>query len=399
MDPFVDFMGIPKAATNSNGDEVIRYIRPEHLVNLDVEAMFFDEINRSRKQIRNAIMELLQFKTLNGQAVFPNLKFIWAAVNPDSDKDEDAVYDTERLDPAQRDRFQVHVEIPFECDQEYFTKKFGKDNARAAIAWWKEIPKQVKDLVSPRRLDYALEMQQIGGDVRDILPQQSNPTKLLDQLRFGSLDDNIRIWAEQNKIEEVRKFMANANNYGMAKDKILKSPHIGFYLPLVPKEHLSALFVREEKVREIVYKKHKKDGEYNEFLEGLKQTKVLQSQEQATQLAKALAERKAIMAGTVGLKTPQQIINDLGRGRTKEQAYADIMKLWEKTKPNLSTMIEDDQRSWYMLVLNITEGRWEGPLMRDMPGIFPLIRELYEAHDLTSFYPKYSKLMERLHIV
>ena len=114
MDPWVDFIGCPKEKVE-DGKSYLELIRPKEFQNDEIEAIFFDEYNRSHKKVRNAVMELIQFKSINGRK-FENLRFIWAAINPE-DEDE---YDVEALDPAQKDRFHVHVEVPYKPDLVYF---------------------------------------------------------------------------------------------------------------------------------------------------------------------------------------------------------------------------------------------------------------------------------------
>jgi hypothetical protein len=91
-------------------------------------------------------MELIQFKSINGRK-FPNLKVVWAAINPSDDDEE---YDVEELDGAQIDRFQVRIKVPFFPDIEYFENKFGKDWSKSAHEWWNGMPDKAKKLVSPR---------------------------------------------------------------------------------------------------------------------------------------------------------------------------------------------------------------------------------------------------------
>ena len=103
LDPWTDFIGIPKKVTNEDGEDHLEYIRPEYM-NDKLEAIFMDEYNRTNPKVRNALMELIQFKSINGRK-FPNLKVVWAACNPPSD--DDFNYDVEEVDEAQGDRFQI----------------------------------------------------------------------------------------------------------------------------------------------------------------------------------------------------------------------------------------------------------------------------------------------------
>ncbi len=65
---------------------------------------------------------------------FNNLKIIWAAINPEDDEDE--VYDVEKLDPAQIDRFHVRVDIPYAVSTKYFKDKYDGAGI-AAVDWWR----------------------------------------------------------------------------------------------------------------------------------------------------------------------------------------------------------------------------------------------------------------------
>lgn len=184
LDPWTDFIGIPKKTTNASGEDILDYIRPDYM-NDNLEAIFMDEYNRSPKAVRNALMELIQFKSINGRS-FPNLKLVWAACNPDIDDS----YDVDEIDPAQGDRFQIIVNIPYKPNPKYFTSKYGSDISNQAITWWKNQPESAKELVSPRRLDYAIEYLKEGGDVSDILPINSDVTTFKSSIiAFPSLQE------------------------------------------------------------------------------------------------------------------------------------------------------------------------------------------------------------------
>lgn len=157
MDPYVDFVGIPMQVENEQGDEVIRCIRPEHISD-DVEVFVFDEFNRSHSKIRNAVMELIQSKSINGRK-FPNLKVVWAAINP---SDHENSYDVEDLDPAQADRFHMHIHLPYEADESYFKREHGA-TGEAAVQWWKLLERENKKVISPRRLEYGVSAYNEGA--------------------------------------------------------------------------------------------------------------------------------------------------------------------------------------------------------------------------------------------
>lgn len=69
-----------------------------------IEAIFFDDIDRMPKRLRNDVFELLRSKRED----FPSLKVIWAAVNMADDGDE---FDLETSDPAHAEHFDITVDV------------------------------------------------------------------------------------------------------------------------------------------------------------------------------------------------------------------------------------------------------------------------------------------------
>jgi len=167
LDPWVDFIGIPKSYTRPDGKEVFKIIPPEHFSgDEEIQAIFFDEINRADEKTLNAVMELIQFKSINGRK-FPHLKCVWAAENPADDADQS--YSVQPLDPAQRDRFQIQMVVPEELNTSYFTSKFDKEVFSVASAWWAKNHTKV----SPRRLDEMLTGHIRGFDLDDFSPHST----------------------------------------------------------------------------------------------------------------------------------------------------------------------------------------------------------------------------------
>ncbi len=207
MDPWVDFIGVPKEKIDENGMAYLDLIRPHDLAADEVEAIFFDELNRAHKKIRNAVMELIQFKSINGKK-FKNLKIVWAAINPDN---EEGTYDVEKMDPAQIDRFQVHLDISPEPDVAFFKQTFGPQGERA-VKWWLSLEEKIRAYVSPRRLEYALQMLNSGGDPRTVLDGRVNVSNFVSTMSKG---DPLEICNDlvKKSPEEVRRFLMENNNF------------------------------------------------------------------------------------------------------------------------------------------------------------------------------------------
>lgn len=236
MDPWIDFIGVPREM--KDGDKTyLDLIRPKDFANDEVEAIFLDEYNRAHKKVRNAVMELIQFKSINGHK-FPNLKVVWAAINPD-----DGNYDTEGMDAAQKDRFHVQIVVPYLPDRNYFANKYGADWSEAACSWWEQLSQEVQKEVSPRRLDYALQILKLGGNIRGtVLPEKSGVTKLLQSLQDGPTERKFNEIFDKKDSAEMKKFLANENNYADCKDLITSTDlHVAFCLPLLPLEKQMSL--------------------------------------------------------------------------------------------------------------------------------------------------------------
>lgn len=285
MDPWVDFIGVPKEKRNisseqllivkdlisinhslavewivsnwglsddsanqivtsvaKESDSYLELIRPLVFATGEIEALFFDEFNRSPKKVRNAVMELLQFKSINGH-IFPKLRIIWAAINPD--ECDGSTYDVEKIDPAQRDRFHVFVNVPYKPNVEWFRANYGEKIANAAVQWWDEL--ENKDEVSPRRLQYALDTYLKKGDMRDVLPASSNVSKLFNALGSGPILERLEKLLVTDNQQESIEFLSNENNFASAIKYIVKSKILSsYFLPLIPKEKIAMLLSQND---------------------------------------------------------------------------------------------------------------------------------------------------------
>ena len=242
MDPWVDFIGVPKEE-----DGFLKLIRPK-ILSKPVDAIFLDEYNRSGKKVRNAVMELIQFGTINGEPL-AGIKMVWVAVNPEDDA---KTYDVERLDPAQADRFVVKVNIPYKPVASYFKGKYG-ELGRYAISWWNELPTKQKKMVSPRRLDYALDMYINKGDLHYVLDQSTNIPKLLEQLKLGPVSDRLNTLVSSKSDDEITKFFEQENNFSSCIKTILgNSAMISKFMPLLPYEKVAMLGNKHKKVAEFI---------------------------------------------------------------------------------------------------------------------------------------------------
>lgn len=170
IDPWSDLVGVPvPERVGGTGQDsqrwVLRFVRPEDL--LLAELIYFDELNRSHPKVQNAVLEAIQFRSINGVPL-PNLKMVWAAINPAGD-----MYQVTELDPALWDRFHVHLMVPAQPSVVYFRDKAGIPHkvAQALVNWWHfDLNDDLRRMVSPRRLEYMGKMFVAGIELQHSLP-------------------------------------------------------------------------------------------------------------------------------------------------------------------------------------------------------------------------------------
>lgn len=262
LDPFTDLIGIPKEKI-VNGEPIIAYVRPEGLQN-DVEAIFVDEYNRSHKKVRNAIMELVQFKRING-VKFPNLKVVWVACNPPQDSDDDDndfKYDVEEVDPAQLDRFHVTVRVKDTPNWKYLASLFGDENSSRAKEWFDTLPKGI--YISPRRVEYA--MKAIIEDklsATHLLPKEANPRNLDDKLKRTALTILLEKTTNTDALEKIFRDSKNQAEliHLFKTDTAFRKKWIMFYT-FVSRESVKAAISSEglEKLFGITFDIHSAHG-------------------------------------------------------------------------------------------------------------------------------------------
>lgn len=181
LDPFTDLVGVPFARTDENGVEHLKMVRPRDID--DAEIIFMDEFNRADSKVHNALMEIIQFGSINGEPL-PNLKMVWAAMNPPG-----AEYDVDELDPALLDRFDIYEDVSARPSVDYMVSKGIRQGvAQALVAWWRDQDRDrrnVTEVISPRRLEKIGLVYEKTGDFKSAIPNWFNVerNKLRDMLQ------------------------------------------------------------------------------------------------------------------------------------------------------------------------------------------------------------------------
>lgn len=230
LDPFADLVGIPVPNTVT---KIVEYYRPKEIDQAQV--IFFDELNRADPKTINAVMEIIQFRTINGDPLI-NLKCIVAAINP-----VDMGYNTEELDIAVRDRFDFFLTSEVVADYSFFKNKFGASVARTAIDLFKDYQSSYKEAqrskkntlgyFSPRRLEKVLDafMQFQTAEViaaslpDDIIIAHKHWAMRLEEAIVGVKKININLDEAVSNAKELIKLVPSELRKKQNQDPLLKT--------------------------------------------------------------------------------------------------------------------------------------------------------------------------------
>lgn len=192
LDPWAELVGIPVPDKESGK---VKFYRPEDLE--DAEFVFFDELNRAHPRVLNTVLEIIQFKSINGVPL-KNLKMVWAAVNPPGED-----YQVEELDPALLDRFHIYVNMKPEINSQYLKSKISEPVVKIVKDWWENDLSDVqRKTITPRRIEYIGLMIDKNISWRDALPigQRFPVEELIKKIRVMNKEDDDIDWTKENII-------------------------------------------------------------------------------------------------------------------------------------------------------------------------------------------------------
>jgi len=177
LDPYTELCGVPVPRTDDQGREYLKLVRPIDIDEADI--VFFDELNRARPEVQDAVLEIINEGTINGE-LLPKLKCCIAAINPPNGE-----YKVDELDPALMDRFDAYIEFTPRPSVAYMSQRVPKEVAQALKAWWDDHRKNKRDhYISPRRL------MKIG----EIFVTHKNKRAVLQALPPGGKYDSNKLY-------------------------------------------------------------------------------------------------------------------------------------------------------------------------------------------------------------
>lgn len=220
LDPYVDLTGVPVPDLKN---KTLELLRPREIDEADV--IMFDELNRADDKTLNALFELIQFRSINGEKL-PNLKCVVSAINPN-----DGDYAVNDMDIALVDRFDVYMTANAHIDMPYFKKKFGINVASVVNSVWNDYEKKRVSAsrnsrnetayISPRRMEKIVSNFMVLPSVTTIsetLPPNVNivPMELYTKLTNAIKGNAIK---ETPKLSGIEKLIASDSLRTAAKRK------------------------------------------------------------------------------------------------------------------------------------------------------------------------------------
>lgn len=204
MDPYLDLIGAPKEETIIINDKPVHVLGtslPKTFAADELDAIFVDELNRGKRETLNGLLELIQMKSIRGYKL-NRLKVVWSAINPYNAEldEEEQIYQVRPLDPALKDRYHIHIELPYVLNKNYLNKKYGL-LAKPFMDWWEELDEGLQLICSPRNLEYAIMVFQKCAIIEDVL------------------DKRLPI---KNLVKKVNEFISSSERL-LLKENILKS--------------------------------------------------------------------------------------------------------------------------------------------------------------------------------
>lgn len=241
LDPHMNLIGVPKFVTDATGTEHLKCIRP-HTID-EAEVIMFDELNRADPAVTNAVFEIIQFGTINGENL-PNLKCVIAAQNPPG---EEHGYDVQSLDPALVDRFHLVFDVVAKPSTSYLSTKFPRPMAKALVKWYNDRDATRTEYISPRRLEMIGHVYVATRDraaVSASFPPEGkyDSGKLFTMLEESEMTDAERQKAQDKRdkqmttgvrvvdsgtvspLDEFREIFRNAANDAMLNRELRKRP-------------------------------------------------------------------------------------------------------------------------------------------------------------------------------
>lgn len=186
----------------------------------EAEVIMWDEANRADPKTINAMFEITQFRTINGDPL-PKLKSVIVAMNP-NDGDYSGTFD---LDPAFVDRFDGSFESSPRASLSYLKSVFSDPIAITLHKWHSERGDKA-DYLSPRRLEKIGKMWEIDrsyGTLEAAMPPGGvyETRKLFTMLQFAEYGDENKEEKSSVRLSEISQMSGSQTMKKAEEIKVL----------------------------------------------------------------------------------------------------------------------------------------------------------------------------------
>ncbi|HRZ54212.1 MAG TPA: MoxR family ATPase [Candidatus Paceibacterota bacterium] len=213
LDPFADLVGVPVPVMEDDKHRLL-FLRPDFIS--EAEVLFFDELNRAHPKVINAVLEITQFRAINGEAL-PRLRSVVAAINPAS-----AGYQVQDLDLSLLDRFHLHLRVAFGPSLDWFIQQFGERLGRALVEWYQaDLDDKQRQAITNRRLEYIGRATVAGLDPADALPTEVKAPVHLLKARLREPETVLSIEQFVSDTEKLASAVADDFNVGLRFAQLL----------------------------------------------------------------------------------------------------------------------------------------------------------------------------------
>lgn len=255
IDPFTDLIGVPIPKEFDilveDGSKIKRtemiYARPSFFYTAKV--IFVDEVNRAPPKTINAILELVQLRSLCGEKL-PKLETVFMAGN-----EPEAGLLADPFEMALVDRADLIIKMPYKPDEKYFEKKFPKLKDKL-LDWWNyDLNKEQKHHVSPRRLEkialnitrgidpQLTDINHLITDNKVVIPYNALATRLKDNFfttkDFINNQEKFTKLIKERDTETINLFMMHLEL--MSNEELYKVCNM---ITSLPKENIKSIFLK-----------------------------------------------------------------------------------------------------------------------------------------------------------
>ncbi len=221
-----DLLGLPEITTDSNGDKITVFARPKWFPTTGSGVLFLDELNRSKRDVVQAIFQLVLDRKLHDY-VLPEGWSVVTAMNPSTED-----YQTLDLsDKAFNDRF-CHIKVTSSY-QDFIDYGTTKEFNKTVLNFISNHPGMLRG----KTQDFVLNMVEPSDRSWEMVSRLSNdkdmPEDILNELVTGivGVEAAVAFMAWKKTAEKPIDGTAVLKDYKKVRDQVLQQVDAKTYRP------------------------------------------------------------------------------------------------------------------------------------------------------------------------